>query len=292
MIFVSGGRRATQPPPRMLSLFALLLSAPPNARRLISQQPIGRRVPVSAAAAGYRISSAKQQQRPPPPSPPAALESASAVATWSNRTAELLATRRLLLQRVAEIDAQLAKERDSRRAELTARYELALQALDNEERASTLTGGAPMAHDVRATIADAIYRAPHQDVAHQDIDIDVVLNHIDTDGDGVLTRAEVRGASVGAAIWQAIGVVPTYIVGCFAGVACYLVCRWLSARWQRAAKPAGYDQSAHALRHGLRTSPAASAAAGEPGAAVRNRKKQGGQPPPPVPTTCVPSIAC
>ena len=54
---------------------------------------------------------------------------------------------------------------------------------------STQQSTQPLA-DLRKQISAAVSRSS-PGVAHQDIDIDVALMHIDSDGDGVITRAEV-----------------------------------------------------------------------------------------------------
>ena len=177
----------------------------------------------------------------------------------------------LLLQRVSAIDSELADERDSRRAELTARYERDIQALDEE--AVTLSASTPLVHTqiAQAQLSEAVrHHSPHVHGSHQDIDIDVVtvLNHIDTNGDGVLTTAEVRGASVGAAIWQAMGAVPTTLLGCTAGVVCYLLCRCLS-RWGRHRPQEPRGRLGSMAKPGI-TPAAHSECAPAP---VRNRKK-------------------
>ena len=109
----------------------------------------------------------------------------------------------------------------------------------------------------------------------------MVLNHIDSDGDGVVTRAEVRAA---------IGAVPVTIVGCLAGIFCYLACRWLVGRSRRDWLSGGRSPQQGAMAKA--GSPSAAAITGE--SAVRNRKKQSlasGRGAPPVPTNSA-AIAC
>jgi hypothetical protein len=90
-----------------------------------------------------------------------------------------------------------------------------------------MRGGMDGVHGLGEQIAAALasHRAhsdAHQDVAHQDVDIDVVLTHIDADGDGVITTAEAKSASTGAVFVQ-LG--PSAAIGCFGGVLCYAICR-------------------------------------------------------------------
>ena len=223
------------------------------------------------------------------------ITAAAAALPAANRTAELMRTRQALLQQVASIDDMLANERNARRAELTAQYERALKELDDEVPLRSSMPAGP--HDLHSQIAphvgeiiDDIRRVPHQDVAHQDIDIDVVLNHIDSDGDGVLTRAEVRAATAGAAVGAAIGAVPVTIVGCLAGILCYLACRWMVGRSRRDWLSGGRSPQQGAMA--MAGSPSAVAITGE--SAVRNRKKQSlasGRCAPTVPTNSA-AIAC
>ena len=79
-----------------------------------------------------------------------------------------------------------------------------------------------------------------QDVEHQDIDIDVMMMHIDKDGDGVITPAEAYGRQqagaqglqgmqagtqlVGGNAWKLLG---PAIIGCACAIACYLSLRQL-----------------------------------------------------------------
>ena len=158
----------------------------------------------------------------------------------TNRTATLLRRRSNLLQQVAEIDHHLAQERDTRRAALTAKYEQELRMLDEEAtRLGTDKGDGVSRGTLRDEIAAAVAQQRvggagssssmgyHQDIGHQDVDIDVVLQHIDTDGDGHITTAEVRSASAGAAVmsWGT-----SALVGGFGGILCYLFCRFVLPR--------------------------------------------------------------
>lgn len=269
----------------MAVLLALVTLAAPHGRRLFSQ-PVPRqqqRMPITMAAATAPKGS---RWSPPPPPVDFMMPAAAAALPAANRTAELMRTRQALLQQVASIDVMLANERNARRAELTAQYERALKELDDEVPLRSSMPAGP--HDLHSQIAphvgeiiDEIRRAPHQDVAHQDIDIDVVLNHIDSDGDGVVTRAEVRAA---------IGAVPVTIVGCLAGIFCYLACRWLLGRSRRDWLSGGRSPQQGAMAKA--GSPSAAAITGE--SAVRNRKKQSlasGRGAPPVPTNSA-AIAC
>ena len=269
----------------MAVLLALVTLAAPHGRRLFSQ-PVPRqqqRMPITMAAATAPKGS---RWSPPPPPVDFMMPAAAAALPAANRTAELMRTRQALLQQVASIDVMLANERNARRAELTAQYERALKELDDEVPLRSSMPAGP--HDLHSQIAphfgeiiDEIRRAPHQDVAHQDIDIDVVLNHIDSDGDGVVTRAEVRAA---------IGAVPVTIVGCLAGIFCYLACRWLVGRSRRDWLSGGRSPQQGAMAKA--GSPSAAAITGE--SAVRNRKKQSlasGRGAPPVPTNSA-AIAC
>lgn len=269
----------------MADLLALVTLAAPHGRRLFSQ-PVPRqqqRMPITMAAATAPKGS---RWSPPPPPVDFMMPAAAAALPAANRTAELMRTRQALLQQVASIDVMLANERNARRAELTAQYERALKELDDEVPLRSSMPAGP--HDLHSQIAphvgeiiDEIRRAPHQDVAHQDIDIDVVLNHIDSDGDGVVTRAEVRAA---------IGAVPVTIVGCLAGIFCYLACRWLLGRSRRDWLSGGRSPQQGAMAKA--GSPSAAAITGE--SAVRNRKKQSlasGRGAPPVPTNSA-AIAC
>jgi hypothetical protein len=278
----------------VFALFLTLALAAPHGRRLFSQ-PVPRqqqRMPITMAAATTPKGS---RWSPPPPPVDFMMPAAAAALPAENRTAELMRTRQALLQQVASIDVMLANERNARRAELTAQYERALKELDDEVPVRSSMPAGP--HDLHSQIAphvgeivDEIRRVPHQDIAHQDIDIDVVLNHIDSDGDGVLTRAEVRAATAGAAVGAAIGAVPVTIVGCLAGIFCYLACRWLVGRSRR-----DWLSGGRSPQHGaMAKAGSASAAAITGESAVRNRKKQSlasGRCAPTVPTNSA-AIAC
>jgi hypothetical protein len=215
-------------------------------------------------------------------SPDAALESAG------NRTALLLRERAALLRRVAEIDAEIDRERDSRRAALTAKYEAELAALDAEaERLRGASDGVRGLGDQIAAALVAHRRAPdgtvaHQDVAHQDVDIDVVLTHIDADGDGVITKAEAKSASAGALFVQ-LG--PSAAMGCLAGALCYIACR-ICFRYRRGAPVAVLQPrgGAKVLRPGAvggSSGKSGSAAEVPPNARMRKRHAE-----------CGPAVAC
>ena len=195
-------------------------------------------VPRRQPSPSRTISSARPVRTEPPravPVPKSHPEEQFNAAT--NRTVALLRKRALLMDQVAQVDRQLAMERDSKRAALTAKYERELQALDEEAAAlrSTSPSGGSAPHSLRDQIAAAVQQqrtttasssssggVAHQDVAHQDVDIDVALTLIDADGDGVISSAEAKSASAGAAFVQ-IG--PSAAIGCIAGIMCYLGCR-------------------------------------------------------------------
>jgi len=140
--------------------------------------------------------------------------------------------RAALLERVAQIDRALELEHDRKRKALTEQYERDLARL--EEEASELKQAGDQQSlafaGLRQQLAAAIARSSHQDVAHQDIDIDVALTHIDTDGDGIITRAEVKDASTGAIVLRQSALLVPAIVGCGGGVLFYLAIRWLMRR--------------------------------------------------------------
>ena len=208
----------------------------------VGMEPVGRRlmeVPRRHPGPSRTISNARPVSSVPPrvvPVPKDHPEEQLNAAT--NRTVALLRKRAMLMDQVAQVDRQLATERDSKRAALTAKYERELQALDEEAavlRSASPTGGGGAPHSLRDQIAAAVHHQQqrtssssgggqdvHQDVAHQDVDIDVALTLIDADGDGVISTAEAKSASAGAAVLQ-IG--PSATIGCIAGVVCYLVCR-------------------------------------------------------------------
>jgi hypothetical protein len=241
--------RLPRPPWRVTLLLLLPLATASPGRRLMEQRPAPRSSLAHAAKPLRPVSS-------PPPA-----ESSASIAS-TNRSA-LLLRRSYLLQQVAEIDAKLREERDTRRAALTAEFEQKLAALDDEQsQIAPLPAGA--GDSLREQIAAAIVthrerggmedgHAPHQDVAHQDVDIDVVLTHIDADGDGVITKAEAKSASAGATVVQ-FG--PSAAVGCLAGVLCYLACRLYAASHYREKR------NAARMQHSCRCAAAVAAAAG------------------------------
>ena len=76
------------------------------------------------------------------------------------------------------------------------------------------------------------------------IAVDVsMLTHIDTDGDGIITRAEVKDASTGAIVIRQGAIFFPAILACAAGVLFYLSLRWLVCK-RRSPK-----LSPHALHH-------------------------------------------
>jgi len=184
----------------------------------------------------------------------------------ANRTIGLLRERELLQDRVAAIDRALAADRDQKRRDLTAQYEREMReleegdwGLDAPARASPspeLNAGA-LRQQVSAALAS--YRQqpqgselPHQDVEHQDIDIDMMIMHIDKDQDGVITPAEAYGRQqagaqgmqgmqthtqlVGGNAWKLIG---PAIIGCACAIACYLSLRQLIALRMRPSRRSG-----------------------------------------------------
>ncbi|KAL3916213.1 MAG: hypothetical protein SGPRY_006920 [Prymnesium sp.] len=153
------------------------------------------------------------------PSPSSFIPS-STIASASERTAQLLRERGFLLDRLRQIDKAIDEERDRKRRALTEQYERDLAMLEEEAAAMGQLPAkpAPTLSNLREQLASAIASGPHQDVAHQDIDIDVALTHIDTNGDGIITRAEVKDASTGAiALRHSFGIFFA-IIGCAAGI--------------------------------------------------------------------------
>jgi len=142
-----------------------------------------------------------------------------------NGTAGLLQEREILRERLAHIDALLNQEHDRKRRELTENYEREMAKLEQE--AALLKEDAAL-HGKTWERYDATLRSiwlsksqgdgrPHQDIAHQDIDIDVVMTHIDQDGDGVLSRGEVASATSSFSLG---------LMGCTLGVSVYLMLRF------------------------------------------------------------------
>ena len=223
-------------------------STPQSPGRRLMERPVARGAPLNRARRLESAAAAAAQQRRREAADRAAEELIErqspeiALQAGANRTTHLLRKRTALLSEVARIDAELARERDSRRAALMRKYEQDLQALDEEEgrfaRPPAVTSGMGGGDSLRDQIAAAVVAqrsgrsganggVAHQDVAHQDVDIDVVLTHIDADGDGVITKAEAKSASAGAAMVQ-LG--PSALVGCLAGILCYVLCRVVVAR--------------------------------------------------------------
>ena len=246
-------------------------------RRLLEKRSITR-----AASHKRAMKAMRESQEGPQPVQVLPPETYAAA---SNRTAELLATRRLLLQRVAEIDARLEEERNQRRKALMAKYEKELQELDDE--AAALSQNTPGHGDSIGAIAAAIRRSgAHQDVAHQDID--VVLTHIDIDGDGIVSTAEMRGASGGAAFYRAATAMSGPMIGFIGGVFCYLLCRAAYQRtYRRTGTPSGGGQAGGVMRASALGGgcagvgkPGTVNVGGDAGGAARQRKRQGPHPTP------------
>ena len=154
---------------------------------------------------GRRLFEAKKPttrslSRPIAQQPPKAGKGADAALT-ANETVALIRERELLQGRLKEIDAVLAADRDAKRRALTAEYEREMQKLDEDEFAAGETlpakggglGGGEGVNGLREQVAAAVAAQTHQDVEHQDIDIDVMMMHIDKDGDGVITPSEAYG---------------------------------------------------------------------------------------------------
>lgn len=164
--------------------------------------------------------------------PGEAVEAQGVGSTVANRTAALLQERQLLVQRLSLVDSQIESEMSRRRRELTERYERELRQLEEEAAAlGGARGTEPGLDGLKRQIATAARMgAHHQDVAHQDIDIDVALTHIDSNGDGIITTAEVKDASAGALVWHTGTAVAPAVIGCLGGVLFYLALRSLRAR--------------------------------------------------------------
>lgn len=177
----------------------------------------------------------------------------------ANETIGLLRERELLQGRIAAIDRAIAADRDQKRRDLTAQYEREMRELEEDwgagaapERASPspeLNGA--LRQQVAAALAS--YRQPrgselpHQDVEHQDIDIDVMMMHIDKDGDGVITPAEAYGRQAaqglqagtqlsGGNAWKLLA---PALLGCACAMTCYLSMRQLVALRIRASRGSG-----------------------------------------------------
>ena len=223
----------------LLIALAAAREGPPPGRRLLQRRLASQAPFNSAQRLGNVASPTPEQRRRREASERVAQELAerqtpdAALHTAANRTTQLLRRRAALLSEVARIDVELAKERDSRRAALTRKYEAALKALDEEESRYARPPSPADGESLRDQIAAAVGRSrgggggsstgmAHQDIEHQDVDIDVILTHIDADGDGVITKAEAKSASAGATVVQ-FG--PSALVGCLAGVVCYVLCR-------------------------------------------------------------------
>ena len=199
----------------------------------------------------------------------------------ANETIGLLRERELLQGRIAAIDRAIAADRDQKRRDLTAQYEREMRELEEDwgagaapERASPspeLNGA--LRQQVAAALAS--YRQPrgselpHQDVEHQDIDIDVMMMHIDKDGDGVITPTEAYGLQhsglqagtqlLGSGGWKLLA---PALIGCTCALACYLSLRHLLMLRMRSA---AHREAAHGNR-------------GLPSDASRKRRKNAGLP--------------
>jgi hypothetical protein len=244
MILALAAARDGSPPGRRLLQRRLEAQAPFNtARKMAMASPTAEQRRRHEASERVAKELAEQQ------SPDAAFQTAA------NRTTALLRKRAALLAEVQRIDSELAKERDSRRAAITRKYEEELKALDEEEsryvRPPMPAGGESLRDQIAAAVVAHQTSGrnrgstgggsgmAHQDIEHQDVDIDVILTHIDADGDGVITKAEAKSASTGAAVVQ-FG--PSALVGCLAGVVCYVLCRFAAARYLRHAPPSSRAQ--------------------------------------------------
>ena len=230
-----------------------------------------------------------------PPAPP--LDAKLELEASKNRTLTLLAERTLLLQRIALIDRQLEAERNSKRRALTAQYERELRALDEE--ADDLAGPAADAIRLGRGAGLDVRRHPvvggadHVDIDH--LDIDVVLNHIDTDGDGIVTAAEVQGASTGAVVMHMGALIGPLVLGCLAGVLCYAACRGLARQMRTANKPSAGELRARQVMGAKLATPASGGGVSNGGNAplsgeARMRRKHGEQAL--RKQECGPAIAC
>ena len=133
-----------------------------------------------------------------------------------------------------------AADRDAKRRALTAEYEREMQKLDEDEFTAGETlpakggglGGGEGVNGLREQVAAAVAAQTHQDVEHQDIDIDVMMMHIDKDGDGVITPSEAYGVYPPSSLKHELqrGGWPLYgpaLIGCLCSVVCYLSLRSL-----------------------------------------------------------------
>ena len=270
--------------------------------------PHGRRLfsPRTQHPSGLKTVPASLLSSPPPPS---SLDDFEAAA---NRTVELIATRASLLRQVARIDQLLENERDIKRRALTARYERELRALDDEAddlvpQLSPQSDADSAAPIIRRSSSgshgnnnrlDHLYDALHVHDDHNDhsdhgeehqhhvdvhdIDIDVVLNHIDADGNGIISRAEVQGASTGARAMQLAR--SPMLLGASAGILCYIICRLVACRMGWGARRSDTERpAASIMRVGKPAGGTASVAVG--GEALKRRKHGGKE-------QCGPAIAC
>lgn len=263
----------------MLLLPLLSLPAAP-AQRGPSRRPVhGRRLFQS-------LKEPPATKKPPPRTFPASPKAVVAVATEyagevpafsSNETISLMRERERLQVRLVQIDALLAAQRDAKRRALTAEYEREMAKLDDEAPAGAevprLKGaGMGQGGGLRENLAAAVaqYRQtaprdggsaggmPHQDIEHQDIDIDVVMMHMDENGDGVITPSEAYGvrsnggragkrvggaaaAGPGGLPWNLLG---PALLGCACSVACYMSLRSLFGARLRGGGAASHGDAA------------------------------------------------
>jgi len=85
-----------------------------------------------------------------------------------------------------------------------------------------------------------------EDGLHQDFDIDVVMTHIDANGDGTITRDEARSAAGSVVVWS-LWSFPA-CAGCFGGAVFYLVLRVLFGALRPGPRPRHFPASPPAGR--------------------------------------------
>ena len=209
-----------------------------------------------------------QKPKEQPPAPDAGPEALTA-----NQTISLLREREVLQARLSTIDRALAADRDQKRRALTEQYEREMQRLEEEDL--QLGARASPSPDIKQQVSAALSSyhprngLPHQDVEHQDIDIDVMMMHIDKDGDGVITPTEAYGLQhsglqagtqlLGSGGWKLLA---PALIGCTCALACYLSLRHLLMLRMRSA---AHREAAHGNR-------------GLPSDASRKRQKNAGLP--------------
>lgn len=258
----------------LLALALPTTSAPPAPSRRVH----GRRLFQS-------LKEPSATKKPPPRTAPASPKAVVGAATEyageapafsSNETISLMRERGLLQVRLVQIDALLAAQRDARKRMLTAEYEREMAELDDEALVGTEVprrmaagmgqGGGGLRDNVAAAVAQYRQTAPsagtggmpHQDIEHQNIDIDVVMMHMDEDGDGVITQSEAYGnhgnhgshgkrgttaAGPGGVQWHLLG---PALLGCACSVACYLSLRSIcGGRLRRGAAGTHADSALH-----------------------------------------------